>query len=589
VRIYPKPIQPTLPAWITTGGTPDTFEKAGEIGANILTHLLGQNIEKVAANIRAYRESRAKHGHDPDAGIVTLMLHTFLGESIQSVREQVRAPFKNYLRTSVDLIGNLIRSAGLNLNLNEMSPRDFDDLLSFAFDRYFDTSGLFGTVKSCQELISSLQEIGVNEIGCLIDFGVETNAALASLNEVTTLMEQLGSHTTAATAPRAAQGRRILQCTPSMARLLFDDPANRDFLVGLDILLLGGESLPAEVVERVKSIAPNCKLMNMYGPTETTIWSTTHPVTEAAGPIPIGKPLANNTVHILDNYGHAVPPGMQGEIFLGGDGVARGYINSPAATAEKFVPDPFSQRPGRRMYRTGDMGSYRKDGAIEFHGRNDAQVKLRGYRIELSEIEATLVSHPGVRQCVVSVRNLENIKSLVAHVVSSEGGELRADELRGFLKVTLPDYMIPSQFIFLKEMPLTTSGKIDRQQLPEMEHHRPLLETRLILPRDKVEGEVVAIWKEVLRIPELGIDDNFFDLGGHSLLMAQAHRAIQDHFAITVPLIKLLEFPTVRTLAAHLRGTPEKDSAAEFEPRASRQKMAALLQRQTAERVRLSS
>jgi natural product biosynthesis luciferase-like monooxygenase protein len=589
VRIYPKPIQPTLPIWITTGGTSDTFQKAGEIGANILTHLLGQNIEKVAANIGAYRESRARNGHDPDAGIVTLMLHTFLGESIQSVREQVRTPFKNYLRTSVDLIGNLIRSAGLNLNLNEMSPRDFDDLLSFAFDRYFDSSGLFGTVKSCRELISNLQEIGVNEIGCLIDFGVETNAALASLNEVTALMEQLGSHVTAPTTPLVGPGRRILQCTPSMARLLFDDSSNREFLIGLDILLLGGEGLAAEVVEKVKSIAPNCKLMNMYGPTETTIWSTTHPVTEFTGPVPIGKPLANNTVHILDNYGHPVSPGMHGEIYLGGDGVARGYVNSPAATAEKFVPDPFSQRPGRRMYRTGDMGSYRKDGVIDFHGRNDAQVKLRGYRIELSEVEATLVSHPGVQQCVVSVRTVENMKSLLAHVVSMEGRELRADELRGFLKVTLPDYMIPSQFIFIKEVPLTTSGKIDRQRLPEMEHHRPLLETRLILPRDKVEGEVVAIWKEVLRIPELGIDDNFFDLGGHSLLMAQAHRAIQDHFGITIPLIKLLEFPTIRTLASHLRGTPEKDAAAEFEPRASRQRMAALLQRQTAERVRLSS
>jgi len=592
VRIYPKPVQPALPIWITAAGTAETFQRAGEIGANILTHLLGQSIEKLAVNLRSYRESRRKHGHDPAAGKVTLMLHTFLGDDLQSVRDQVRTPFKNYLRTSIDLIGNLIRSEGLNLDLNQMSPRDFDDLLSFAFDRYFETSGLFGTMQSCREMVSALQEIGVNEIGCLIDFGVETGAALTSLSEVTALMEGLSSrqHTPATgTGVGDPDSRRILQCTPSMARLLFDEPANRDFLDNLDILLLGGEALPVELAETVKTAAPDCRVINMYGPTETTIWSAIHPVNEIQAQIPIGKPLANNTVHILDNYGHPAPAGMRGEIYLGGDGVARGYVNSPAMTAEKFVPDPFSRRPGMRLYRTGDIGVYRKDGSVEFLGRKDAQVKIRGYRIELAEIEATLSSHVGVRQCVVSVRSADNVKSLVAHTVSNEGKELRADELRKFLKLTLPEYMIPSQFIFLKEMPLTTSGKIDRQRLPEAEKQRPLLETNLIMARDRVEGDVVAIWKQVLRLPELGIDDNFFDLGGHSLLMAQAHRAIQDHFQITVPLIKLLECPTVRTLAAYLRGTSEKDASAEFETRARKQKMATLLQRQTAARMRLIS
>ena len=590
IRLYPKPVQPVLPIWITAAGTPETFARAGEIGANVLTHLLGQTIEKLAANIRSYRESRQKHGHDPDSGKVTLMLHTFLGEDIASVRDRVRTPFKNYLKSSVDLIANLIRSEGLNLDLASMKPKDFDDLLSFAFDRYFETSALFGTVQSCEAMVSQLKEIGVNEISCLIDFGIEPAAALASLSEVAILMENCSSvrreSHSAAVKAHDSHSRSILQCTPSMARILFSEAGNREFLNSVNTLLLGGESLPSDLVDEVKRLSPDCRISNMYGPTETTIWSSTHPVDEGDQVVPIGMPLANTTIHILDNYGQPVPAGMTGEIYIGGDGVARGYVNSPAMTAERFIPDPFSGRPGMRLYRTGDMGRYRRDGNIEFLGRNDSQVKIRGFRIEISEIEATLARHPQVLQCVVSVREVEGIKSLVVHYVASEAKELKADELRRFLKQTVPEYMVPSQFISLKEMPLTTSGKVDRKRLPEIEKLRPLLETRLVSPRDEVEGAIAAIWRRVLRIPELGIDDNFFDLGGHSLLMVQAHREIQEHFQTTIPLIKLLEHPTVRALAAYIRGTAQNDSPGDLEDRATKRMKAILLQRENAARAR---
>jgi natural product biosynthesis luciferase-like monooxygenase protein len=590
VRLYPKPVQPVLPIWITAAGTAETFSRAGEIGANLLTHLLGQTIDKLAANIRSYRESRQKHGHDPDAGKVTLMLHTFLGEDVQSVRDQVRAPFKKYLRSSVDLIANLIRSDGLNLDLSQMKPKDFDDLLSFAFDRYFETSALFGTVRTCEGIVNSLLEIGVNEIACLVDFGVEPVAALASLREVSFLMEKYKfSHrrSSPATVPVGdSESRSILQCTPSMARILLSDAGSREFLNRIDTLLLGGESLPSEVVEEVRQIAPHCTVHNMYGPTETTIWSATHGVKEIAHPIPIGTPLANTTVHILDNYGQPVPIGMSGEIYIGGIGVARGYVNSPSMTAEKFVPDAFSERPGMRLYRTGDMGRYKRDGTIEFLGRNDSQVKIRGFRIEMSEIEAAIALHSEVRQCVVSVREAEGNRSLAAHLVSNGTKALKADELRKFLKQSLPEYMVPSHFIFLNEMPLNNSGKIDRKRLPEIDTLRPLLETKLVLPRDQVEGAISAIWKRVLGIPELGIDDNFFDLGGHSLLMVRTHREIEEEFQIIIPLIKLLEHPTVRTLAAYIRGSVQNDSSGELEERANKRMRAMLLQRENAARVR---
>jgi natural product biosynthesis luciferase-like monooxygenase protein len=589
VRLYPKPVQAALPIWITAAGTPETFGRAGEIGAHVLTHLLGQTVEKLAANIRSYREARQKNGHDPEAGKVTLMLHTFLGEDMQSVRNQVRAPFKDYLRSSVDLIANLIRSEGLNLDLAQMKQKDFDDLLSFAFDRYFETGALFGTVQSCEAMVDSLRAIGVNEIGCLIDFGLEVPAALASLSEVTVLMERCNAGRReghAAAAGRDAHSRSILQCTPSMARVLLSDAGNREFFNSVDILLLGGESLPSDLPEELRKVAPKCEIMNMYGPTETTIWSSTHPVSQGEQVVPIGEPLGNTTVHILDHYGQPVPAGLTGEIYIGGDGVARGYVNSPAMSAERFVPDPFSGRPGMRMYRTGDMGRYRKDGKLEFLGRNDSQVKIRGFRIELAEIEAALAAHPHIRQCVVNVREADGLKALVAYFVCDAENALKADQIRKFLKQTLPEYMVPTQFVSLQEMPLTTSGKVDRKRLPETEKLRPLLETTLAPPRDEVEGAVAGIWKRVLKIPELGIDDNFFDLGGHSLLMVQTHREVQEHFQVTIPLIKLLEHPTVRALAAYIRGASRNDVAGDLEDRAAKRVKTMMLQRENAARAK---
>ncbi len=589
VRIYPRPIQPELPIWITAAGTPETFVRAGEIGANILTHLLGQSVEQLAVHLRSYRESRKQHGHDPDTGHVTLMLHTFIGSDLQSVRDQVRVPFKNYLKSSVDLIANLVRSAGLNVNLSNLSPKDLDDLLSFAFDRYFDTSALFGTVRTCEAMVKSLQEIGVTEIGCLIDFGVEPAETLASLTEVTALMGDSQSVKFQSSAGSGAKSRTILQCTPSLARILVSDAGNREFVSSLNTLLLGGESLPSDLAAEILTIAPNCEIHNMYGPTETTIWSSSHPVSEPEHLIPIGRPIANSTLHILDDYRQPVPASVTGEIYIGGDGVARGYVNAPAVTAERFVPDPFSDRPGMRLYRTGDLGRYRRDGTIEFLGRNDSQIKLRGFRIELSEIEVALASHLDVRQCVVCLRDTGGTKSLVAYFTANRAKEPKADELRGFLKEILPEYMIPSQFIPLAEMPLSTNGKIDRKRLPDVEKVRPLLGTRLIVPRDEIEGAIAGIWKRVLRIPELGIDDNFFDLGGHSLLMVQVHQQIQEELQITLPLIKLLEHSTVRAFASYVRGAAQTEPMPDVEDRASKATRAIMLQRENAARARTTA
>ena len=267
-------------------------------------------------------------------------------------------------------------------------------------------------------------------------------------------------------------------------------------------------------------------LLNGYGPTETTTFATTYEITsvaEGAPNIPIGRPIANTRVYILDGRGQPVPIGVAGELYIGGAGVARGYLKRPELTAERFLADPFAGEPEARMYRTGDLGRWLEDGNIEFLGRNDFQVKIRGFRIELGEIEARLVEHPAVREAVVLVReNTPGDKQLVAYYTDAEvqvaGQEpVDAELLRSYLATTLPDYMVPAAYVRLESLPLTPNGKLDRKALPAPDTdayssrgYEP--------PQGEVETKLAAIWADVLKLDRMGRHDNFFALGGHSLL-----------------------------------------------------------------------
>jgi natural product biosynthesis luciferase-like monooxygenase protein len=303
VRIFPRPRQQRPPLWITAAGTPDTFVRAGEIGANILTHLLGQTVEDVAEKVKLYRNALQKHGHDPEAGKVTLMLHTFLGDHQEKVKDQVRAPFTSYLGSSVDLIRNLARSANLPLNFDDMSSKDMQDLLAFAFERYFESSALFGTVKSCQPMIEKLRAIGVNEIACLIDFGIENQAALQSLRHVNSLKNACVRpplHVLRSVAELAKMYRpSMMQCTPAVLKMVSAGAGGLAALGSLHTLMVGGESLPPVLAREIKE-SLNCRLINMYGPTETTIWSSTAEVPPGASTIDVGKPISNTTMYVLD-------------------------------------------------------------------------------------------------------------------------------------------------------------------------------------------------------------------------------------------------------------------------------------------------
>jgi acyl carrier protein len=260
----------------------------------------------------------------------------------------------------------------------------------------------------------------------------------------------------------------------------------------------------------------------------------------------------------LDQQLQPVPVGVAGQLLIGGEGLARGYLNGAELTAEKFIPHPFSRSKGARLYQTGDLARYRSDGNIEFLGRMDGQVKLRGYRIELGEVEVVLSAHPAVREAVVVALAEESAdKRLVAYVVAESESELQSSELRAYLREKLPEYMVPASYVMLERIPLTPNGKVDGRALPQPDTFRPQIEVAYVAPRNPVEEVLTAIWSKVLNIMQIGVYDNFFtELGGHSLIAAQLISRVRDTFKVELPLRRLFETPTIAGLAEGLLQTP---------------------------------
>jgi amino acid adenylation domain-containing protein len=323
----------------------------------------------------------------------------------------------------------------------------------------------------------------------------------------------------------------VMQATPATWRMLIEAGWEGD--AGLKILC-GGDALSHDLAGAL--LSRGASVWNMYGPTETTIWSAIHRIESHDHAVPLGTPIANTQIYLVDDWMHAVPVGTAGELLIGGDGLARGYKDRPDTTAEKFIPNPFSDAGGARLYRTGDLARFRPDGAIEFLGRLDNQVKVHGYRIELGEIEAVLLQHERVREAVVVARedrrngsNPDGTKQLVAYVVFDEDAAPETSELRSYMKKRLPDYMTPASFLVLNRMPLTPNGKVDRKALPLPDHSRPDLQTPHVAPRNALEERLARLWSQTLGIEQVGVFDNFFELGGDSILSLQiAARAKQQ-------------------------------------------------------------
>jgi non-ribosomal peptide synthase protein (TIGR01720 family) len=319
-------------------------------------------------------------------------------------------------------------------------------------------------------------------------------------------------------------------------------------------LILGGEALSWQLVEKIQQYKPNCQIFNHYGPTETTVGVLTYaialePVRNKTATVPIGRAIANTQIYILNDHLRPVPIGVPGELYIGGDSLARGYLNQPQLTSERFIQNPFEKSKVSRLYKTGDLARYLSDGNIEFLGRIDDQVKIHGFRIELGEVKSVLEQHPAILETIVLAREDEpGNKRLVAYIVPHQP-EFSVTHLRSFLKEQLPEYMIPSAFVQLKELPLTPNGKLDRAALPAPDSIRPELAGRFVAPRTPVELTIAKVWTEVLGLEQVGIYDNFFELGGDSILSIQIiARANQAGLKLTPK--QLFEYPTVAGLAA---------------------------------------
>jgi thioesterase domain-containing protein/acyl carrier protein len=346
---------------------------------------------------------------------------------------------------------------------------------------------------------------------------------------------------------------------------------------GLRHLLFGGEAVTPHYVRQLLRGGRLQRLLHVYGPTETTTFATWHlvdRVPDDATTIPIGRPIANTTVFLLDDRMQPVPVGTAGEIYIGGDGVAAGYWNRPELTAERFVADPFAQEPGQRLYKTGDLARWRPDGTIEFLGRVDGQVKLRGFRIEPGEIETVLARHPAVGPCSVAVRvDRRGDKCLVAYFVAAAPAAPAAEELREFLAQSLPDYMIPAAFVGVPSLPLTPNGKVDHAALPDWLTHEDRPRNRYEAPRTSTQCRLARIWAEVMRVERVGLHDNFFELGGHSLLGVQMFSRIEREFHTALPMATLFQTPTVESLAQEIEtasATRQRSLLVPIQPHGSR-------------------
>jgi amino acid adenylation domain-containing protein len=363
----------------------------------------------------------------------------------------------------------------------------------------------------------------------------------------------------------ADQRVTVVHFVPSMLQLFLDEPGLEKQCRSLRHVICSGEALPFDLQQRFFSRF-EAQLHNLYGPTEAavdvTYWPCQRQSTENV--VPIGRPVANTQIYVLDAQNAPVPVGSEGELHIGGVQVARGYWNRPELTAERFIPDPFSREAGARLYKTGDLARYRPDGALEFLGRIDYQVKVRGLRVELGEIEAVLEGNPAVKQaCVLARTDEPGQPRLVAYLVPAANETPSTSDLRQYLQVKLPDYMIPSAFVVLEAMPLTPNGKVDRAALPAPDRKRPVLDQAYVEPRDTLERFLAAQWCEVLKLDEVGIHDRFFELGGTSLQAARFINSLQRELSEFIYVTTIFESPSIAAYAALLR----KDYGAAVERR----------------------
>jgi len=550
--IFPKPIQSELPFWITSARHPETFEMAGKTGGGILTHLVGQSIDELAEKIAIYRDARTSAGHEGD-GHVAVMLHTYLHKDPDIMRQTVQAPLSEYIQTSFDLMKSL--GASFRTDTNDLSSEEISQLAGLAVDRFVRDHGLFGTPEDAAERMADLSAIGVDEVGCLIDFGIDAQAVrdnLPLIAEAKALHEGQTRRRGVDFSDTANMIRTFgvthMQCTPTTASVLADMPEQFAALAMLDRMLVGGEALPPSLAERLSSAGIG-QVTNMYGPTEATIWATSADI-KIGAPVTIGSPLPGYKLRIHGKDGCQVPIGVPGELLLGGSAIARGYLHRQELTAERFVD--LGEADGVQ-YRTGDLVKFNKDGKLVFLGRNDSQIKLRGRRIEIGEIEAKLEHLPQVREAAVRLWGDGEARAICGYVtLSSDALSTASHDVMKDVAKFLPTHMVPSGIVILPQMPKTSNGKIDRKALPD---HQTVVDSGDPTgrkPDTEMERLIAEIWETLLDRSPVMATDNFFQIGGNSILVIRMRNLLVEKLGRTLSLVDLFRHSTLEKLAQAL-------------------------------------
>jgi acyl-CoA synthetase (AMP-forming)/AMP-acid ligase II/aryl carrier-like protein len=483
------------------------------------------------------------------------MVHTYLGEDDAAARARVRQPLRRYLETSLDLVSSLVNDA--MAGPSNVDPDGSGGLIERAVDRFIDVAGVFGTPDTALPFIRRLTAAGADEIACMVDFGLDHNEVLAGLPFLDRLRRMASAESAAGLAqrPHAAETVTHIQCTPSYLQVLLATPEAEEKLRHARQVLVGGEVLPEPLARRLREVAVNAVVHNMYGPTEATIWATASKLRDD-GPVNLGRPLPGVRAYVVDREMRLVPIGAQGELVLGGDFVTRGYLGRSAITAQRYLPDPFTDRAGGRLYRTGDLVRW-KDGDLEFIGRLDQQVKIRGYRIEPGEIESVLAGHPSIAAAAVLVTGSGTERQLVGAIVGRDAADgLDLTGLRAYLAARLPEPMVPKRYKVFDALPVTTNGKVDRLALEKLmlstaPAHRPRPNGAPHPDNDlsPLRGKIKAVLQDVLRNDEIAVDDNFFSVGGNSVLAAIATARLRKSVDSRLSLIEFFRHPTVAGLA----------------------------------------
>lgn len=550
-------------AWVDAGDDPQLFAYAGSIGAGVYTDLMLQDKEELEVSIRIYKRSLVDNGFESHQSRVSVMLHCFFAELTPAAVDEALSALKAFINCKKEFKQTFVKR---NKSLSGLSDVEITQKIC---ERYIAVSGLFGSVQHCAERVVDLADLGVTDVCCAMTVNSDSalykeqllqlanlqkfikrraaqNASLKARNELyVPIAENIRKHSV-----------KRMQCTPSLLADWLKSSEGVEAFKQLDLLFVGGEALEQSLADTISSYMSG-KAYNVYGPTETTVWSAIAPIVE--GQVKVGGPIKNTQFYVLDKDLNMVNIGVPGELYIGGAGLSAGYLGREELTAERFISNPFAGELGLsledRVYCTGDVVSWRDDGTLQFINRADNQIKIRGHRVELGEIEQVLNSSPLVSKTVAKLHTSENNgqQFIATYIVAHDNEFLSNDEILKEVQViareNLPYYMIPEQWQIIPEMPLTPNGKIDRNALKPKEGSLPT--DNKIAPISDVEKQLSVIWEDLLSLGRntIGLHDNFFKIGGNSLLVMQLVSRVKQTFSVILSTKDTFESPTVELLA----------------------------------------